>query len=537
MAALARRWSCARNSFSLPAAGRMRCVPGARGRARSAGDPQSRLCCSRVRRPRDCQTMLNVAPKSAAPSRAARRRLRPERQIHAIGALESDENRPDKVKLRSYQGTGVNPNAPFVGPQIEVYPGQTVRMTLHNELPADPTCPVERRQRQHSALLQRHQPAHPRPLDQSERQRRQRADLGQSRRELPVRVQHPAGSSGRHLLVSLAPARLDRAAGIQRHGRRPDRARHASADADRQWRPRHPAEADQRPALHRARDGVPADPVCLPRQGRQHRAQPRQTHLQMRCRTRSAASKTTISSAPGTWPQSGRFTSINGAVLGRLPGAEAGKVERWRMIHGGVRDSIALQFRKRAASAPEPAGLRAAAAQAYVDTNCTGAPVPYHLVAADGLTMAAATRTAGRGIPAGLSLGCADRVSRAGRLLHPRQCDDRRRQRQPEPPADATARHRSCRRRRRDRRSLRTISRRSLLAAAAANMPPDVRAKVTSEIVTGMKLTSFIPHPDVTITRSPARRRSPSTSTYRRSTRCSSRSTASPMTATGSTAP
>ena len=50
---------------------------------------------------------------------------------------------------------------------------------------------------------------------------------------------------------------------------------------------------------------------------------------------------------PNTGPVSGRFTSINGAVLGRLRVAEAGKVERWRMIHGGARDTIALQFRKR----------------------------------------------------------------------------------------------------------------------------------------------------------------------------------------------
>ena len=51
------------------------------------------------------------------------------------------ENRSDKVRLRSYQGTGVNPNAPFVAPLIEIYPGQTVRMTLHNKLPTIPTCP------------------------------------------------------------------------------------------------------------------------------------------------------------------------------------------------------------------------------------------------------------------------------------------------------------------------------------------------------------------------------------------------------------
>ncbi len=39
------------------------------------------------------------------------------------------EGRYDKVKLRSYVGGGVNPKTPFVGPQIEMFPGQTVRMT------------------------------------------------------------------------------------------------------------------------------------------------------------------------------------------------------------------------------------------------------------------------------------------------------------------------------------------------------------------------------------------------------------------------
>src|SRR5262249_15872106 len=34
-------------------------------------------------------------------------------------------------------------------------------------------------------------------------------------------------------------------------------------------------------------------------------------------------------------------------------------------------------------------------------------------------------------------------------------------------------------------------------AAAAANMPPDVRATVTAELGDGMKLTSFVPHADV----------------------------------------
>lgn len=43
------------------------------------------------------------------------------------------ENRFDAVKLRSYVGNSVNPELPYVAPLVEVYPGQTVRMTLHND--------------------------------------------------------------------------------------------------------------------------------------------------------------------------------------------------------------------------------------------------------------------------------------------------------------------------------------------------------------------------------------------------------------------
>src|SRR4051812_15484663 len=46
----------------------------------------------------------------------------------------------DKVHLRSYTGEGVNPDAPYVAPVIDVRPGQTISMTLHNKLPADPSC-------------------------------------------------------------------------------------------------------------------------------------------------------------------------------------------------------------------------------------------------------------------------------------------------------------------------------------------------------------------------------------------------------------
>jgi FtsP/CotA-like multicopper oxidase with cupredoxin domain len=48
--------------------------------------------------------------------------------------------RKEKVRLRSYTGASVDPARPYVAPTIEVSPGDTVRITLHNKLPADPAA-------------------------------------------------------------------------------------------------------------------------------------------------------------------------------------------------------------------------------------------------------------------------------------------------------------------------------------------------------------------------------------------------------------
>ncbi len=42
---------------------------------------------------------------------------------------------------------------------------------------------------------------------------------------------------------------------------------------------------------------------------------------------------------PGTWAASGRFTAINGLIQPKIE-TQTGKIERWRLIHGGVRDTI-----------------------------------------------------------------------------------------------------------------------------------------------------------------------------------------------------
>jgi L-ascorbate oxidase len=91
---------------------------------------------------------------------------------------------------------------------------------------------------------------------------------------------------------------------------------------------------------------------------------------------------------PPTWAQSARWTSINGEVLPTIAGVEAGSVQRLRLIHAGVRDTIKVQFRKKhAGAAPPTAGLTKQNLQQFLDSTCNGEVIPYQVVAADGLTM------------------------------------------------------------------------------------------------------------------------------------------------------
>jgi FtsP/CotA-like multicopper oxidase with cupredoxin domain len=68
-----------------------------------------------------------------------------------------------------------------------------------------------------------------------------------------------------------------------------------------------------------------------------------------------------------TWDISGRYTQINGVVQPTLPGQgeriEAGEIQRWRMVHGGVRDSINLKIVKADLRSLLPAGLDGSDAQ------------------------------------------------------------------------------------------------------------------------------------------------------------------------------
>ena len=49
-------------------------------------------------------------------------------------------------------------------------------------------------------------------------------------------------------------------------------------------------------------------------------------------------------SSPTVWDSSGRFTSINGVVQPAITDVAAGEIQRWRMIHGGIHDTVNVQI-------------------------------------------------------------------------------------------------------------------------------------------------------------------------------------------------
>ena len=95
---------------------------------------------------------------------------------------------------------------------------------------------------------------------------------------------------------------------------------------------------------------------------------------------------------PGTWPDSGRYTSVNGVVAGSFPDAEVGKIERWRLVHAGTRDTIKLKIVKLNADSTELATANslknksALQVEDFINSNCTGDAVTQLSMATDGLT-------------------------------------------------------------------------------------------------------------------------------------------------------
>lgn len=72
-----------------------------------------------------------------------------------------------------------------------------------------------------------------------------------------------------------------------------------------------------------------------------------------------------------SWVDSNRYTTINGEVQPRFDDAVAGRVERWRVVHAGIRNTVDLGFYKvKADAAPFPD--KPGAEAFWIQENCEG---------------------------------------------------------------------------------------------------------------------------------------------------------------------
>jgi L-ascorbate oxidase len=416
----------------------------------------------------------------------------------------------DKVHLRSYTGDGVNPDAPFVAPVIEVRPGQTVSMTLHNKLPADPSCT-----------------AHDGDVNKPH------CFNGTNLHSHGLWVS-PSGNSD-NVLLSINPGvdfeyiynlPSDHPAGTfwyhsHRHGSTALQVSSGMAGAlivrgDRLPTPTTTGDIDvilRNPDLTGMEDRTlvlqQIQYACLDANGRV-KVQTAQNPLRIIAWVcdendvgviekysypNNGGVPGSVGFGPGEWEDSGRFTTINGLVRPTFQ-ARAGRPERWRLIHGGVRDTITFGFRKRKANAPVVTALAARDGARFVEENCTGELLSYQQIAADGLTMGQARAVPTSTLQPGYRYDALVVFPEAGDYCVVNESA----------PAGGSVSRRPT-----SRQLLGMVEvgpgtpvtnttglLQDLLSAVALRiLPPDVANKVAGELRDGLKFTSFIPHPDI----------------------------------------
>ena len=290
-------------------------------------------------------------------------------------------NRRDKVRLRSYVEAGEAHNGLFISPAIHTRPGQTVRVKLHNRLPADATCATGDHGNVNVPHCFNGTNLHTHGLWVNPSGNGDNVLLSINpgvdfEYEYPIPPEHPAGTFWYH---------------THRHGSTAMQVSSGMAGALIIHGARLPT-ADRPGDLDTLLAGVPERVLVF--QQIQYYCLDDEGDITYDCKPDQVGQIESYAALRSTWGDTDRYTSINGLVLPDFA-AEQGRLERWRMIHGGVRDSIGLQFRKARSNARLRAGPRLDAdrMEAAVERNCEGETLPFHLVASDGITMPAALRT------------------------------------------------------------------------------------------------------------------------------------------------
>jgi L-ascorbate oxidase len=403
----------------------------------------------------------------------------------------------DKVRLRSYVGTDTNPNQPYVAPTIEVTPGDTVRITLNNKLPTDPSCPspdgdVNTPHCFNSTNLHGHG-LWVSPAGNGDNVLLTINPGVSFQYEYNLPPDHPAGTywyhSHLHGSTALQVSSGMAGALIVRGNRLPTEK--SNGDIDTLL-----SRPNGQPLRERVLVLQQIQYACLDENG--HVMKDGNGQVVWNCPEGTAGIHGVESYdqfGPGSWPLSGRYTSINGAVLPTFK-AKAGEIERWRMIHAGVRDTISLEFRRLKTGSSKVNRLTTAGADRFIGDNCVGDPIPYHVIAEDGLTRAAAWQTSVTVLQPGYRSDALVVFPKAGQYCV----------------IDTSAPAAGSISGEAESRQLLGVVvaesgpqvhdihdylTKALVTAAHRTMPVSVRSQVVADLEDGLKLTRFTPHPDI----------------------------------------
>ena len=386
------------------------------------------------------------------------------------------------MRLRSYVGTDTDPKRPFVAPTIEVTPGDTVRITLNNQLPADPSCPVPDGNPNiphcfNSTNLHAHGLSVS-PTGNSDNVLLSINPGVSFQYEYNLPPDHPAGTfwyhSHLHGSTALQVSSGMAGALIVRGDRLPSETGNGDIDI-----------------LLKHPNGTPLRERVLVLQQIQYYCPKDNGDIWSCNEGETGVIESYDYFGPGTWAQSGHYTSINGTVLPTFK-TKTGDIERWRLIHTGVRDTISLEFRKLKTDKPNIPRLKAAETDRFIGDNCVGDPIPYHVIADDGLTRAAAWQTTLTVLQPGYRSDALAVFPEPGTYCV----------------IDASA---SVSQRAESRQLLGVVVAapgpkvsdihahltKELVASAKRHMPTPVRAEIVADLQNGLKLTRFTPHPDI----------------------------------------
>lgn len=405
----------------------------------------------------------------------------------------------DRVRLRSYHSPGTDPDVPFVAPTIDIAPGETVRMTLNNQLGREPGCTPANINTPH-CFNSTNMHAHGLWVSPSGNSDNVLITLrpGVSfQYEYNIPADHPSGTYWYHPHLHGSTA-LQVSSGM------------AGALIVRGSRLPQPDRTGDIDTLLRQANGTPIRERVVLLQQVQYACRDQDGNIKVKkdsagkviewvCDPDDVGGIEKYDQFGSTWVPSNRYTSINGRILPTFGDARTGEIERWRLIHAGIRNTIALQFRKLRDGAPSFDALLVEQQEAWVKRNCTGPVLPQAEIATDGLTH-------GQIIPKNQNMlqpGYRSDVL----MVFPEAGDycviDTA------APANATVGNTA-----ESRQVLGQIRVQPGVAVPGGNiprflteqlelaadrfMPVNMKAKVKSDLGNGLKLSAFMPHPDIT---------------------------------------